>query len=283
MQTSSALAIDVRTASAQVASALDADGDEDELVARLRYLGAQGDLAAAELGYTDAVVGLLGHSSPEVVAAAAEALGSMGAAAAKHVDAVAGTLDSQSMKVRQAAAYAVGQFGEAGRKHGDRLVMLIQEAGQGDEGEAAKVIALQALGQVGASSGAEVASALLNDASPQVQAAACLALGGLGEASAAGAVAAKLATEGTRCAAIHALADLGPQASQPYISDIIAKGICDKDMHTRGEAVDALARLAGASAEASKAAVPELSKLLKSEEPAVRAAATLCLGSVGRQ
>mmetsp|Transcript_160491 Transcript_160491/g.389830 ORF Transcript_160491/g.389830 Transcript_160491/m.389830 type:complete len:548 (+) Transcript_160491:58-1701(+) len=242
--------------------------NEAALVTNLSYYGA----AALELGYGDAVAKLLGHSSPEVAAAACEAIGNMGGV--KYGDYL--PLAHGSAKVRAAAVGAIGAFGEEGLKYGDKLAKLISETSSADE--QVKVVAIQALGMIGAKDQLATVTSLMADKSPDVQGAACLALSSLGGGdSLASDIAAKLSSEGTRFSAITALAALGEEACKPVVGDIVAKCLSDGDSQTRAEAIGILAKLP----EETLSSAGKIKELLKDKNPAVRAAAALSLGNCG--
>jgi len=244
--------------------------NEAALVSNLSYYGT----SALELGYGDTVAKLLSHSSPEVVAAACEAIGNMGGI--KYGDYL--PLTHASAKVRAAAASAIGAFGEDGLKYGDKLTKLIADTPSKDE--QVKVVAIQALGMIGAKDQLATVTGLMSDKSPDVQGAACLALSSLGGgASLASDIAAKLGSDDTRFAAVSALAGLGEEACKPVVGDLVAKCLPDKDMQTRAEALSILARLP----DETIGSAGKLKELLKDSNPAVRASAALCLGNCGEK
>jgi len=254
-----------------------ASPDEERLLAALSDVQNRGELAALELGYADAVAKHLGSKSSAVVAAAAAALGGMGSAGAKYSDFVATVLDSDAPKVQTAAATALGAFGASALEHGDKIAAVVGSATQ----DSVKLAAIQALGKIGAEGKADFLAGLLGEKSPDVQAAACVALGGLGSTGLkkAGDIAKKLSGADTKCAACNALSTLGGEAVAPNVEAIVKNCLPAEDMLTRQEALAAL----GKAPEAALKATSSISGLLTNGSPAVRAAATLCLGNMGEK
>lgn len=251
---------------------------ESELVASVQFIGTQDGFLASHPTYASAVVKLLGHQSPPVIVAAAEALGNMGAAGARHASEVAAVLPNESVEVKVAAAFALGQFGRPAQAHAGRLAGVVAAASGNDEGAIrTKVVALQALGQVGAASEADLAAGFLGDKSQEVQAAACLALAGMGVTQRASDIARKLQQDGTRLAAVAALGALGDEAVLAHAATIVSQALCAEDMICRSEALAVL----GKCGERADGLAAQLAPLLSSSAPAQRAAGALALGSLG--
>jgi HEAT repeat protein len=129
------------------------------------------------------------------------------------------------------------------------------------------------LNLLGANYTASAVAGLLGDPSPEVQGAACIALGNLGAADKAADVAKKLDSESTKYAAVSALSAMGETAVAPYVSKII-ECLGAADLPTRGEALGALMKVA--PAELSK-----ISSMTSSKSVPTRAAAALALGNWG--
>jgi len=250
---------------------------EAKLLASIADLGNKGEQMAMEYGYADAVAKHLSSTSPEVMTATAVALGKMGMAGAKYSDTIAAGLESDSSQLKIAAATALGGFGDAAAKHAEKLVVVISDSTE----EAVKIAAIQALGQIGADSKADFVAEMLGDRSPDIQSAACMALGGMLYSGAAKAdeIAKKLTSEGTQCAACCALSALGEEAVKPHIAAIVTNCVASKDMITRQEALSALGKTGEDAIDASS----QIVSLLTHQNPAVRAAAALALGNIGEK
>lgn len=240
--------------------------DPQKLVQELEWLGDAGEYAAASKGYVTAVVSKLSHHSPDVVAAAAEALGKMGRVGASYADEVGTLLGSDSQTVKLAACKAIGKFGSAANSEADKLTKIIKSCSKGEED--LKVAAIEALGLIKPSGDREVLAKLLEDPSSEVVSAACCALGVLGASQFADDIAVKLKDVKTRNAAVCALLELG--VHRPGIVECLS----DDDVGTRLAAVDALSKKGRSSA-------AEVCKLLKHSSAAARSAACLALGSMG--
>lgn len=258
-----------------VMQALSLSKTKTQLVESLQAIGKKGEASALAGGYSGDVASMLRNSSPEVVAAACEALGYMGQAAEQFAPDIADKLESPKAEVRAAAANALGMLGTV-EQYKDKLTKMFE-----DKYEAAKCAAIGALGQSGTEEQASPIAAFLRDSSPVVVAAAVQALGELGPAgeSKAADIAKQLEDDRIRYAAVCALSSFSDSVCESYIEVIIDKCLTDKDCMTRTVAYELLARLGEAVAKASM--VPKITALLKHENVGVKCAAAMALGGMG--
>jgi HEAT repeat protein len=240
--------------------------DPKQLVEELEWLGDAGEYSARTKGYVSAVAAKLCHSSPEVVAAAAEALGKLGSPGADYLDDVVQLLQNGNPKVKLAAVRTIGRFGPAAATSAASLGGIISSCSASDED--IKVAAVVALGQIKAEHEVTTLAKLLQDASPDVASAACCALGDLGATEFSDDIAAKMKDSKTRCAAVSALLELGVHKAG------IVECLSDDDYGTRLAAVDALCKK-------GKSSASEVSQVLKHQKPAAKCAACLALGGMG--
>jgi len=248
-----------------------------EVIARLKAAGNAGEQGGFEYGYANDAAGLLSSSTPEVVAAAIEALGNMIGAGEPFADEIAAKLVDPEEQVQTAAATALGMFGTTSLAYTKNLCDLIEN---GRAPEAPKVAAICTLGYIGAEAQGSFIASYLENGSPLMAAAACQALGYMGsegELQAEGIVK-RLKTPETKFAAISALAELGPGACEKYIGDIIGV-LTDKDSLTRQHAGSALAACADAVLESKD--VGAVKELMNHKEPGVRCSAAMVFGYMG--
>lgn len=246
---------------------LNSSDSEDALVTNLQLIAQKGGAECAA-----AVARHLGHQAPDVAAAAADALGAMAPAGARYADELANGLKSDSAKVKQACASALGAFGEDASGYGEQLATVVN--GATPDEELAKLAAIQALGRINAKAFTDVVAKNLDDKSPDVQGAVCMALGYLGAADKASDVAKKLNQPETCLAAICALDNMGADACAPNASAIIDKCITAADLPTRASALGALLKI-------KPTGESTLAGLCNAREVATRASAALALGNWG--
>eukprot|EP00420_Gonyaulax_spinifera_P031011 CAMPEP_0197882400 /NCGR_PEP_ID=MMETSP1439-20131203/9563_1 /TAXON_ID=66791 /ORGANISM="Gonyaulax spinifera, Strain CCMP409" /LENGTH=555 /DNA_ID=CAMNT_0043502055 /DNA_START=90 /DNA_END=1757 /DNA_ORIENTATION=- len=261
-----------------VLQALTMGKSKQQLVESLQVIGKKGEMSALYGNYAGDVAQQVRGSSPEVIAAACEALGYMGQAAEPYAADIALQLEHSNGEVRAAAGNALGMLGSPVAQCIDTLVKIMNE----DKDEAAKCAAIGALGQSGMEEQAAPIAGYLKHPSAVVVAAAVQALGELGPAgeAQAGEIAKQLGDARIRYAAICALSTLGDGVCEKYLDDIIDKALTDKDCQTRTVAADIIGRIADA-VQKSKGPMPKLVALLKHEDVGVKCAAAMALGSMG--
>jgi len=224
----------------------------------------------------------------EVVAAAVAALGKMGSIGLSYAPEISSFLRHDAPEVQIAAATALGLFGKEASAYGAELLSLSSDSQE----ESVKIAALVAAGRVGDKGSKDLISKcsdLLNGSSPRLAAAACQALGQVGDETKAAAIAAKLQDPHTRYAALQGLCDLDGRVVCDFATEVISLCLTDQDGATRQLAVAAIGRqdsdgksfvLAGKKV---SEVVDQLQKLIEHQDSGVRCAAAQALGHLGSE
>mmetsp|Transcript_98770 Transcript_98770/g.171161 ORF Transcript_98770/g.171161 Transcript_98770/m.171161 type:complete len:566 (+) Transcript_98770:71-1768(+) len=252
--------------------------DPKKIKETLQVLAAKGEIGAADLGYAYLVGDFLASQDQDIAIAAIEALGKMGSGGAMHAADLISCLRSTEPQIQAVAAEALGNFGKEAAIYKDHLMMLVT----GAQDEIAKASAIMALGKIGADSEVDKIADLLENSQPLVAAAACQALGLLGEPglTKADLIASKLDDPSIKYAALCALKNLGRSAVRNSIDKIIYQCLADKDLATREVAGVALGTAADDVLNLT-VHMEKITNLLGSQEPGTRCAAALALGHLG--
>mmetsp|Transcript_32768 Transcript_32768/g.59901 ORF Transcript_32768/g.59901 Transcript_32768/m.59901 type:complete len:550 (+) Transcript_32768:68-1717(+) len=281
LNTSTGVAVDEYLTDDKIAKMLSVDSPSI-LAANLGRIASRGELAAM-IGCGGMVARCTSSEHPQVVAAAVNALAQMGAV--DHLQEIAECLTSENVDVQAAAAGALGVFGTEAAGYSSALAHAVETS----KADRVKTLALHSLGKINASDQMDLVSGLLDNPSPELCAAACLAAGSLAEgldttsASVGEKIASKLSAEGDgrRYAAICALANLGPAITEKYVDIIADKGLSDPDYLTREAAVQALSQVAESIGK-SQSCLSTLARHMASDDAGICAAAVTTLGYVGK-
>lgn len=248
-----------------------------DLVTTIRAIAEQGEAAAAENGYLNNIVAMLDDQAqhPDVKCAVCYAVQRAGAVGLPHQQSVARLLSDDNEKVRYQACVTLGSMGPAASGWSRAVSNLLQ-----DERAMVRTGACSALAGLGGRSEAKSLVKMLADRVPEVQGAACLALGRLEQASTdhADEVARKLDVPRSRPQAAEALGMMGEAAKEHVAS--LCECLTDEDDRTRVIVASAIGRLA-AEVKDSPAAFRKITELLEHSDGRFRAIACVALGNMG--
>mmetsp|Transcript_63064 Transcript_63064/g.203304 ORF Transcript_63064/g.203304 Transcript_63064/m.203304 type:complete len:564 (+) Transcript_63064:82-1773(+) len=228
------------------------------------------------LEYLDQIVDMMRmYPSPEIKKAVCRAVQNAGDSGLPYCQEIAGLLvdDDSEVKYQACVTLAVqGTFAAGAQPSVERLLE--------DPSDAVRCGAVTALGAFEAKDCAERIAALLSDRSPEVQGAACIALGRLGEtgANSASDVAEKVDEPRSRLQALYALGTMESEGAKHC--EKVVECLEDSDAEIRLVAAQMAGQMASAVKESSTA-WGKLTGLLGHGDGFVRCAAALACGYMG--
>jgi len=231
------------------------------------YVSYHLEVIIAELQRTD---------SAEVKKAVCQAIVSSGLAAQPYFNDIFSLVDDVDPQVRYWGCLALASLGRSASGAKRRATALLQ-----DEHEAVRFGACSLLGSIHADDTFDDLRSMLEDNSPEVQGAACLALGKLGVAGAtcAAVVAEKLQEPRSRNNALKALAIMGLEGGKHC--QAVCECLEDDDAETRALAASVVGKM-GEYIKGDSAAMNQIVSLVKDPDGRKRSAAALALGYMGK-
>jgi len=225
------------------------------------------DVITAELQKTN---------SSEVKQAVCQAIISSGLAAQPYYNDMFSLVNDVDPQVRYWGCLALASLGQGASEAKRRATLLLQ-----DEHEAVRFGACSLLGSIQAEDSLDDLRSMLEDNSPEVQGAACLALGKLGVAgtSCAALVAKKLQEARSRNNALKALALMGLEGGKHC--QAVCECLEDDEAETRVLAASVVGKLSE-YIKGDSAAMDRIVSLAKDPDGRKRSASALALGYLGK-
>jgi len=248
--------------------------DEQKALA-ITELAAKGESFVT--GHLDHLVAELRRSySPEVKEAVCKSVIAAGPSAVHFYQDLANVIEDKDPQVRYWGCLALGSLGTIAAGSKGRIRSLLQ-----DPSEAVRFGACSALGSMQADDCAADLKEQLNDSSPEVQGAACLALAKVGAVGAtfAPAVAEKLAEPRSRANALKALSLMGIEGGK-HCKHVV-ECLCDDDAETRVIAASTVGRMSDYVKD-TPGVLNRILEIARDEDGRSRIAAMLALGYMGR-
>lgn len=254
------------------------EGDETQLISMLNVVAQQGETAAAEQGYMEAVVSVLRDvASAELKVAVCKAVRSAGQCGHEHQGEIAGLLGDESTEVKFQACLTLSSMGVNAQGVRADIAMLLK-----DSEANVRCVACAALGSIGATSEVSALVEMFQDESPEVQGAACIALGTLGDSRTAADVAKFIDNPRSRAQALTALGEMGTASLGDEQLEAICKCLQDEDQETRAIAAMVIGKKAKYVAASAKV-FRRVTDLLKHKDGRFRSSAAVALGCMGER